>query len=124
LRTRPNHDILETKAKGDTHWKKRAFASHRTFRRGRTPITKNIKVVDERGNIYEATYPRRAKGLVKHGRARFIDENTLCLARPPKKSEDIMENINERNMGNAGKRRESRSNICRLHSKAHGCNYP
>ena len=48
------------------------------------PIEKNIFVVDEQGNTYEATYPKRAKGLVKSGRARFIDENTICLACPPK----------------------------------------
>lgn len=48
-----------------------------------TPIVKNIVVVDEFGNEYEATYPKRAKGLVKNGRARFIDENTICLACPP-----------------------------------------
>ncbi|MBO5306051.1 MAG: hypothetical protein J6B12_04745 [Clostridia bacterium] len=40
-------------------------------------------VVDEQGNVYEATYPKRAKGLVKNGRARFVDENTICLACPP-----------------------------------------
>ncbi|MBR4881992.1 MAG: hypothetical protein IKU19_08655 [Clostridia bacterium] len=49
-----------------------------------TPIEKNIIVVDEQGNEYEATYPKRANGLVKNGRARFIDENTICLACPPK----------------------------------------
>ena len=47
------------------------------------PIEKNVIVVDENGNEYEATYPKRAKGLVKNGRARFIDENTICLACPP-----------------------------------------
>lgn len=47
------------------------------------PIEKNIVVVDEQGNEYEATYPKRAKGLVKNGRAHFIDENTICLACPP-----------------------------------------
>ena len=47
------------------------------------PIEKNIVVVDELGNKYEATYPKRAKGLVKNGRARFINENTICLACPP-----------------------------------------
>lgn len=44
---------------------------------------KRIAVVDENGNTYEATYLKRAKGLVKHGRARFINENTICLACPP-----------------------------------------
>ena len=48
-----------------------------------TPIEKNVRVVDEQGNEYEATYPKRAKGLVKNGRARFTDENTICLACPP-----------------------------------------
>ena len=49
-----------------------------------TPIEKNIIVVDENGNKYEATYPKRAKGLVKNGRARFINENTICMLCPPK----------------------------------------
>ncbi len=48
-----------------------------------TPIAKNIRVVDENNNEYEATYPKRAQGLVKNGRARFIDENTICLVCPP-----------------------------------------
>lgn len=47
------------------------------------PIEKNIIVVDEQGNKYEATYPKRAKGLVKNGRARFIDTNKICLVCPP-----------------------------------------
>ncbi len=51
-----------------------------------TPIEKNIRVVDEQGNELEATYPKRAKGLVKNGRARFIDEQTICLACPPGKN--------------------------------------
>jgi hypothetical protein len=49
------------------------------------PIEKNIVVVDEQGNEYEATYLKRAKGLVKNGRARFIEENKICLACPPNK---------------------------------------
>ena len=48
-----------------------------------TPIEKNIHVVDEQGNIYEATWPKRARGLVKHGRARFLSDDTICLACPP-----------------------------------------
>ncbi len=47
---------------------------------------KTIHVVDSVGNRYEATYLKRAKGLVKHGRARFIDEHTICLACPPNTS--------------------------------------
>ena len=59
-------------------------------------MTKNVIVVDEQGHEYGATYPKRAKGLVKNGRARFIDENKICLACPPNEFlEDKMnENIN------------------------------
>lgn len=46
-------------------------------------MDKNIEVVDEAGNVYESTWPKRAKGLVKHGRARFVAENRICLTCPP-----------------------------------------
>lgn len=46
-------------------------------------MRKNVAVVDELGHEYEATYPKRAKGLVKSGRARFVDANRICLLRPP-----------------------------------------
>lgn len=50
---------------------------------------KNVEVVDEAGNVYEPTWPKRAKGLVKNGRARFVEENKICLACPPDmKTED------------------------------------
>ena len=50
---------------------------------------KNVEVVDEAGNVYEPTWPKRAKGLVKNGRARFVDDNKICLACPPvMKTED------------------------------------
>ena len=54
-------------------------------------MAKNVIVVDENGNKYGATYPKRAKGLVKNGRARFIDNETICLACPPQsfETEDI-----------------------------------
>ena len=59
-------------------------------------MDKNIEVVDEAGNVYEPTWPKRAKGLVKHGRARFVDENRICLACPPdmKTEEQHMSNTN------------------------------
>ena len=53
--------------------------------KGAAPIEKNGIVVDEQGNEYEATYPKRARGLVKNGRARFVGENKICLACPPDK---------------------------------------
>ena len=42
-------------------------------------MTKNILVTDERGNIVGTTYPKRARGLVKSGRAEFVDGSTICL---------------------------------------------
>ena len=66
----------------DTHNKKQNHTTEYLQQWGMTPM-KNIIVVDENGNEYEATYPKRAKGLVKNGRARFIDEHTICLACPP-----------------------------------------
>lgn len=68
------------------------------------PIEKNIIVIDEQGNEYEATYPKRAKGLVKNGRARFIDENTICLACPPNdRLEDNIMSENEEMINVQGK---------------------
>ncbi len=63
-------------------------------------MEKNIIVVDGQGREYEATYPKRAKGLVKQGRARFVDENKICLACPPDKllkTEDIEMSENIKN---------------------------
>lgn len=44
-----------------------------------------VQVTDEAGNRYEATYPKRARGLVKHGRARFTDDSqtAIILTCPP-----------------------------------------
>ena len=76
-----------------THHKKRHSQSQ-FHTKGATPIEKNVIVVDEQGNEYEATYPKRAKGLVKNGRARFVGENKICLACPPDTilEEEKMEN--------------------------------
>ena len=60
-------------------------------------MEKNVIVVDEQGNEYEATYPKRAKGLVKKGRARFVEENKICLACPPNEyleDKEMSENTN------------------------------
>ena len=53
-------------------------------------MPKTIAVVDEQGHTYEATYPKRAKGLVKKGRARFVSESMICLVRPPQLEEKRM----------------------------------
>ena len=66
------------------------------------PIIKNIRVIDEQGNEYEATYPKRAKGLIKSGRARFINDDVICLACPPDNInlEDIIMNNDNKNIFN------------------------
>ena len=67
------------------------------MKEGKTPMEKNVTVVDEQGHVYGATYPKRAKGLVKNGRARFVDENTICLACPPNQileDTEMSENMN------------------------------
>ena len=57
-------------------------------------MTKNVKVFDEQDNFYGETYPKRAKGLVKNGRARYVGESSICLACPPNIDlEDVMEEI-------------------------------
>ena len=76
------------------------------------PIAKNVTVVDERGNVYEATYPKRAKGLVKSGRARFVDDNKICLACPPN---IILEDKNMTNQDVAAVLNEDISKIIREH---------
>ena len=63
-------------------------------------MTKNIIVVDSQGKKYGTTYLKRAKGLIKQGRARFAAPNMLCLACPPNQnledyimSEQTIDNI-------------------------------
>ena len=84
-------------------------------------MEKNVAVVDEQGNEYEATYPKRAKGLVKNGRARFIDENTICLACPPnielgdrKMSDNNMNPVNAANPGGNGEPAEVMNAVANL----------
>lgn len=56
----------------DTHNKKRT--------EGEAPMTKNVTVTDETGKYIGATYPKRARGLVRNGRARYVDDCTIRLS--------------------------------------------
>ncbi len=51
-------------------------------------MPKNITVVDDEGHTYQPTYPKRAKGLVKRGRARWLEEHCICLTVPPAHGEE------------------------------------
>ena len=74
---------------------KTVFTESKYAAKGMIPIRKNIAVVDEQGNIYKPTYLKRAKGLVRNGRARFLSEHTICLACPPEILEEHMSNTIE-----------------------------
>ena len=58
-------------------------------------MKKTVLVSDPFGRECEPTFPKRAKGLVHKGRARWIGENRICLAVPPdhdfRKDADMME---------------------------------
>lgn len=47
--------------------------------KGVIPITKNIIVTDAQGNQIGTTYPKRAKGLVKSGRAEYANDCEIRL---------------------------------------------
>ena len=63
---------------------------------------KTVQVRDEAGNRYEATYPKRARGLVKHGRARFTDESQteIILTCPPNQNLILEDNTMTEQMNN------------------------
>jgi hypothetical protein len=63
-----------------------------------TPIEKNVTVSDEFSNEYEPTWPRRAKGLVKKGRARFVSENHICLTVPKSSGNSVFEESGRREL--------------------------
>ena len=84
-----------TAAGEDTHPKKRRPHSSRPGTKGEIPIEKNVVVLDEQGKKIGVTYPKRARGLVKKGRARYADAYTICLACPPDEDlEDMKMNDN------------------------------
>ena len=58
---------------------------------------RTVLVSDDSGKDYEPTFEKRARGLVKKGRAHWIGENRICLASPPdhdfRKESDMSEPI-------------------------------
>ncbi len=64
---------------------------------GTAPITKNIRVTNMNGELIGYTYPKRVKGLVKHGRAEIVDDTEIRLLdlSPAENNLDFSE---ERNM--------------------------
>lgn len=74
---------------------------------GQTPMTKNtanshqtVTVLSQDGEQTGLTYPRRAAGLVKKGRARYVNDNTIRLenvSNAPITEDITMDNININN---------------------------
>lgn len=58
-----------------------------------TPMTKNITVIDENGIKAGYTYPKRAAGLVKKGRAHWISSDTVCLCADKTEETKMPDNI-------------------------------
>lgn len=56
-------------------------------------MAKNITVIDENGNRIGSTYPKRASGLVKKGRAHWIDDNSVCLCAHDMEDKEMPNNI-------------------------------
>ncbi len=73
--------------------------------RGKTPIEKNVIVTDEFGNRIGLTYPKRARGLVKKGRAEYAANDRIRLLKgaydpPVNDTEDFkMSNVINFNAG-------------------------
>ena len=63
--------------------------------------------MDELGKEYTSTYAKRANGLVKNGRARWLDGNTICLVCPP----DTL-NLEDNNMSNKADNMENMTGVC------------
>ena len=55
-------------------------------------MKKNIIITDENGIYVGTTYPRRAKGLIKNGRALFVDD---CTIRLPTKTKPFDDKLNQ-----------------------------
>ncbi len=53
-------------------------------------MPQNITVTDAQGNLCQPTWPKRAKGLVKHGRAVYVSENHIRLTPSHKTEEKAM----------------------------------
>ncbi|MDO5396949.1 MAG: hypothetical protein Q4G33_03385 [bacterium] len=57
-------------------------------------MIKNITVTDENGKILYSTYPKRAKGLVKKGRAKWIGDTAISMLGPSVKEKETKEMAN------------------------------
>ena len=66
--------------------------------KGEIPIEKNVVVTDINGKRIGATYPKRAKGLVKNGRAEYASDCEKCTIRMLDTHKPTVDNTEVNNM--------------------------
>ena len=63
-------------------------------------MAKNVRVIRAASVPDSETYPKRARQLVRHGRAAWVDDHTIRLiADPPKKGADLMDTVSDPDAG-------------------------
>ena len=77
-------------------------------------MAKNITVVDAMQNVYGNTYPKRARGLVKKGRARFVGKNIILMLLQTCKKEEICMDITDIRTDNVEQETGEQQDICIL----------
>lgn len=58
-------------------------------------MEKNVTIIDHEGNVIGSTYPKRARGLVKKGRAEPVDDFTIMMPDAHVPTVDNMDNTEE-----------------------------
>lgn len=92
--------MLKFNCIGDGTHNKKLHTHNLICCKGEIPIEKNVIVTDEFGNKLGFTYPKRAFGLLKKGRAELVSEHeirllsTLC---PPITEDNMNTNITDNN---------------------------
>ena len=77
---------------------------------------KHIEVIDEQGVHLQNTYERRARGLVKKGRAYYVTASCICLFTPPENMEEkTLETNNKKDILTRIDTILQQRNICRRH---------
>lgn len=64
----------------------------------KTNSSLTIRLIDENNEEIGLTYPKRAKGLIKSGRAEYIDDKTIKLLNINPKEETKMSSLEEKNL--------------------------
>lgn len=88
------------------------------LRKGKIPITKNIIVTDEKGQQIGLTYPKRARGLVKNGRAEYTSDCSIKMLDTHVPTSENSEVINMSNVINFNARDFHFNTLCESNAGA------